>query len=166
MPPATSWGTPPDRSCPADAECDQHHQTECIDYTGEKLGNPAYDLLANLYNNYQIVKNLLAIAMGRKILRGGANVAALCAVSGTTTTTRYLTRGPLCSEECSQQHLSLPSAGARPLRAERQLKTIQKDSYDTDKDVRDSLEIQEVKKEQRKATATHQVIAQRTETVS
>ena len=24
------------------------------------------------------------------------------------------TRGPLCSEECSQQHLSLPSAGARP----------------------------------------------------
>ena len=55
-----------------------HHQTEYIDYTGEKLGNPAYDLPANLYNNNQIVKNLLDITKSRKILRGGANIAALC----------------------------------------------------------------------------------------
>ena len=55
-----------------------HHQAEYIDYTGEKLGNPAYDLPANLYNNNQIVKNLLNITKYRKILRGGANVAALC----------------------------------------------------------------------------------------
>ena len=59
-----------------------HHQTEYIDYTGEKLGNPAYDLPANLYNNNQIVKNLLDIAMTRKILRGAGNVAVLCALSG------------------------------------------------------------------------------------
>ena len=55
-----------------------HHQAEYIDYTGEKLGNPAYDLPANLYNNNQIVKNLLDITKSRKILRGGANIAALC----------------------------------------------------------------------------------------
>ena len=38
--------------------------------------------------------------------------------------------------------------------AKNQLKIIQRDGYDTDTDVRDSLEIQEVEKERRKAMAT------------
>ena len=63
----------------------------------------------------------------------------------------------------------MPSVGARPcsgLGAKNQLKTIQKDGYNTDTDVRDSLEVQEVEKERRKAMETHRVIAQRMETVS
>ena len=50
--------------------------------------------------------------------------------------------------------------------AKNQLKIIQRDGYDTDTDVRDSLEIQEVEKERRKAKATPIAIAQRKETVN
>ena len=68
-----------------------------------------------------------------------------------------------------QQHLSLPSAGTRPQQKcqvpSAKLET-KKDGCNTDTDVRDSHKIQEVEKEQKKATATHHVIAQRMETVS
>ena len=47
-----------------------------------------------------------------------------------------------------------------------QLKIIQRDGYDTDTDVRESLEVQEVEKERRKAKATPIAIAQRKETVN
>ena len=47
-----------------------------------------------------------------------------------------------------------------------QLKIIQRDGYDTDTDVRDSLEIQEVEKERRKAMSTPTAIAQRKEIVN
>ena len=72
LPPAPSRGTRPY----------DDHQTACIDYTGEKIVDPASDLPANLEYNIQIIKNLLDIAMTRKILRGAGNVAVLCALSG------------------------------------------------------------------------------------
>ena len=46
-----------------------------------------------------------------------------------------------------QQHLSSPLAGTKPCSSAKRLQTQQKDGYDTDTDVRDSLEIQEVEKE-------------------
>ena len=57
-------------------------QTGYIDYTGEKIVDLASDLSANLEYNIKIIKNLLDIAMTRKILRGAGNVAVLCALSG------------------------------------------------------------------------------------
>ena len=46
------------------------HQTAYIDYTGEKIVDPASDLPANLKYNIKIVKNLLDITMTRKTRRG------------------------------------------------------------------------------------------------
>ena len=57
-------------------------QTAYIDYTGEKIVDPASDLPANLKYNIKFVKNPLTIAMTRMILPVGANVAVLCAFSG------------------------------------------------------------------------------------
>ena len=142
-------------------------QTAYIDYTGEKYANLPPGLPANLIKIKLIkVKNLLANT--RKVLPGGVNVAVLCVRFRHYTTTCSSMRAAVLWR-AQQQHLSLPSAGTRPQQKcqvpSAKLET-KKDGCNTDTDVRDSHKIQEVEKEQKKATATHHVIAQRMETVS
>ena len=103
-----------------------------------------------------------------KITLDTINVAVLCVRFRHYTTTCSSMRAAVLWR-AQQQHLSLPSAGTRPQQKcqvpSAKLET-KKDGCNTDTDVRDSHKIQEVEKEQKKATATHHVIAQRMETVS
>ena len=140
-------------------------QTGMLDYTGEKYDHLPPGRAANL-SKIMFVKDLLANT--RKVLPGGVNVAVLCVRFRHYTTTCSSMRAAVLWR-AQQQHLSLPSAGTRPQQKcqvpSAKLET-KKDGCNTDTDVRDSHKIQEVEKEQKKATATHHVIAQRMETVS
>ena len=118
-------------------------QTGYIDYTGKKTVDLASDLPAILEYNIKIIKNLLDIAMTRKILRGAGNVAVLCALSGNNSLQFH--EGGSCA---------LWRAAAATQFAIGRLKTKKegREVPESATDVRDSLEVE--KKEHDEAEAT------------
>ena len=134
-------------------------QTGMLDYTGEKYDTLPPGLPANLIKIKIVkVKNLLANT--RSVLPAGANVAVLCVRFRPHNNLQFheggscaLWRVAAATQFAVGWHKALQQC-QEPLK---RLQT-QKDSYDTDTDVRESYEIQEkVKKKelslQRKATA-------------
>ena len=129
-------------------------QTAYIDYTGEKIVDPASDLPANLKYNIKFVKNPLTIAMTRMILPVGANVAVLCAFSGSNSLQLFHEGGCALGKAAAAIQFAIGRHKAPTDVPSAQLKTQKDGNYapDINKDVRDSHEVQEkVEKEQRTA---------------
>ena len=131
------------------------HQTAYIDYTGEKIVDPASDLPANLKYNIKFVKNPLTIAMTRMILPVGANVAVLCAFSGSNSLQLFHEGGCTLGKAAAAIQFAIGRHKAPCEVSSAKLKT-QKDGFyapDTVTDVRDGHKVQEKvqKKEQKKA---------------
>ena len=159
LPPAPSRGTRPY----------DDHQTACIDYTGEKIVDPASDLPANLEYNIQFVKNPLTIAMTRMILPVGPNVA-VCVRNFRHNNNLLFSHEDSCALESAaaatqfaigrhKAPTDVPSA---------KLKTQKDGNYapDIDTDVRDSHKIQEEVKKKEQRTARQLSSSPRGRTVS
>ena len=130
-------------------------QTAYIDYTGEERDYPTSSLAVNLYYEMRNLKNPLTIAMTRMILPVGANVAVLCAFSGSNSLQLFHEGGCALGKAAAAIQFAIGRHKAPTDVPSAQLKT-QKDGYyapDIDKDVRDSHEVQEKVEKKEQLTA-------------
>ena len=134
-------------------------QTAYIDYTGEERDYPTSGLAVNLYYEMENLKNPLTIAMTRMILPVGANVAVLCAFSGSNSLQLFHEGGCTLGKAAAAIQFAIGRHKAPCEVSSAKLKT-QKDGFyapDTVTDVRDyvrdSHEVQEKVEKKEQLTA-------------